>query len=269
MASTCRNCDDSDLREDFEHGDVVCVSCGCCASSIICDAPSYRDVCSNSALAGGATRSHLQDGSKSVHHGSAPYQRKTYFNERISQWLRSEPPVPEDDELLIIETWNANAPLTWPDDWQSKSATTKERIGYLLDFIDGERRKEKLRPYFKAKYLEKWISIRHWFTTCKSTGEFVDGEDIEWIKRQFLRVERVFQQNIRGRGTGRRSFLNYNFVARRLLELRGAAYAISDWPPLKTAAKQRALVAMWKVICAHLQWPYINTDALVFPSAIK
>ncbi len=274
MASySCRNCGGDDLREDFEHGDIVCYGCGCCAATIICDAPSFGDVAANPLLAGGATRSSLQAGGNTAVAGtrSAPYQRKTYFNERLSQWQRQEPAVSEDDQLVIIKCWNKWAPVTWPKDWNDKLATTKERISAVLEYIDRKRRRKQLRPYFKTKYLEKWISIRHWFTRLESTGAFVDGEDIAWIKSQFLRVERVFNQNIRGRGTsaGRRSFLNYNFVARRLLEMRGAHYAICDWPPLKTVAKQRSLITMWRLICRHLNWPYINTDAEVFPNAIS
>lgn len=269
MASyVCLNCDDSDLREDFEHGDIVCINCGCCAASIICDVPSFGDVCANGALAAGATRAALHAYEAFAGSKSAPYQRKTYFNERISQWQCNEPAIPEDDELTIMETWNQWAPVTWPDDYHRASATTKERIGHMLEFIDLQRRRNNLKPYFKTKYLEKWISIRGWFCTARSTADFVDDEDIAWIKQQFLRVERVFNQAIRGR-QGRRSLINYNFVMRRLLELRGCAYATSDWPPLKTVSKQRALVAMWRIVCAYLDWPYINTDALVFPTIVR
>lgn len=88
---------------------------------------------------------------------SAPYQRATYFAERISQWRGLEPDIPNDDYLDIrrlyerlTNHWNETADV---QRWERNHCLSKEDTRQLLWQLDRERQQRGVKCYFVKKYL--------------------------------------------------------------------------------------------------------------------
>jgi hypothetical protein len=88
---------------------------------------------------------------------SAPYQRATYFAERISQWRGLEPCIPHHDYRDIERLYHryTNKWGLYPNEqrWQPDYCLSKEDTRQLLWEIDRQRMSDGLKPYFVKKYL--------------------------------------------------------------------------------------------------------------------
>lgn len=260
--STCSYCNGSDIREDFAAGHWVCYGCGVVTDGVFCDAPSYREL----GHVARAPRFRRQGTTVVVVPKSMPYKRITYFNEKLSQWSLDAPPICEDDEKRIFDWWTEHGePLKFTVEQWWDPIYSKSIIRAMLAAIDQELVDEGKRPRFVRKYFEKWLTLRKDIANVPSHAKYVDDSDRAKLKAMFKRAERIFEERFKDRA-GRHSFLNYNFITRRLLELIDVPYAAADWPPLKTHSKQQFLVVWWKEICSAAGWPYINNDCTLFPS---
>jgi hypothetical protein len=99
--------------------------------------------------------------------GSAPYKRRTYFSERLSQWQSREPSIENIDfkEIqALYDEYTGGKSQLWKlmsEDnpwrkvpiWQLDREFTKEDCRTLLWEIDRRRAKHGERPYFVKKYL--------------------------------------------------------------------------------------------------------------------
>ena len=265
----CRNCRCLDFVEDFARGDSICCGCGCVADVIVMDArPEYDgstgfdvEIPPVRPQIPGVDRYAFQKIHKSK---SADYKRITYAGEKLSQWRELEPDIPPHDSRRIADKWEQLAPIEWPNDY--KTVCGKDRIRVVLAALDKELRQHRADASvrFIRCYLEKWLTIRHRLIGQRSTGTYADDSLVDILKCQFSEIQGPFDKFIRER-CGRHSLLNYNFIFRRLLDLNGCSWMAEDFPPLKTTTKQKRLIEMWREICKHLKWPYVNSDERIFP----
>ena len=168
----CRNCGATDYDVDAERGESTCHECGCVNTDapLLVASARYKDMydCSGnrhwqaplveSVRAGIYSESvddvHAQQRQQA---GSAPYQRSTYFAERLSQWRGEEPSIPTDDFNEIKQLYY-NYTDRWglhPERqrWERGYCLSKEDTRQLLWEIDRDRMKREHRPYFVKKYL--------------------------------------------------------------------------------------------------------------------
>lgn len=266
----CANCRSMDFREEHSSGSVICMGCGLVQSEILFLDYGYQE---SYDVAGGfdvntARTAFSREAVRTVHKNtqSLPYKRQTYFNERLSQWQCNEPRIPEEDMAAIKQLWDSYAKVAWPDTWAHKPP--KERIGAVLTTLDSDLVKDGHRPRFVRVYYEKWLTIRAALTGYRSWGEYASPRLIHALQRDFDRLQSSYDVRYRERFK-RHSMISYNFIIRRLLELRGCHHMIEDFPPLKTTAKQKLLTRVWRDVCADLGWPYVNHDHIVFPDMVK
>lgn len=257
----CRSCRSVDFVEDFARGDSICGNCGCCAESLFIDdrkllAFGDEHIPAQAFVPDRPTKSHIsRETFAAVHRAkNLPYKRATYFAERISQWIGTEPVIPNHDLKPI---WLRR----WPKG--SKRTCTKQEIRAILADIDTELVSSGQRPRFIRKYLEKWLSIREYLTGDFSTGRYCSPDLAATLKYMFNLIQQPFDTYVREQ-VGRHNFLNYNFIIRRLLDLNMCSWMAKDFPPLKTTTKQERLIEMWQVVCTKLNWPYINSDGVNF-----
>lgn len=193
---------------------------------------------------------------------SPPYKRQTYFIERLTQWCQNEPPIKPKDLRAIRDCWHDRVARLWPAVYAG--VPDKWHIRRILSYQDWLRTQSGKTPRFVRVYLEKWLTIRYHLSGTQSTGRNMRWVILQRLRSLFDEIQRPFDKVI-GRFPGRRSMLNYNFLIRRFLDLMNLRHLATDFPPLKTLAKQRRLIEIWRAIIAELRWPYINNDAATFP----
>ena len=83
----------------------------------------------------------------------------------------------------------------------------------------------------------------------------------------FSIAEKVFMKHVKGKSEfgARKSFPNYHFAVRKILELLGGNdrkydNIISYLPVLRSRTVINSLDNMWKEICKHAGWFFIKTN---------
>jgi len=267
---------------DAERGECTCADCGCVNRDAVLMVASARykelyDCAGNrqfqaplvETVRAGVYRESAADvlAQQKQQVTSAPYQRATYFAERISQWRGLEPSIPFHDFKEIERLYNRYT-NRWglSDDvakWQQGYCLSKEDTRQLLWEIDRERKRCGLKPYFVRKYLEKFLTIRLQLCGRGSLGAHINETLVLDLKDLFKKLQVPFAQLVQ-RTARRHSFISYNFVFRRLFDLLGCSHLGSDFPPLKSVKKRRDIVNIWIALAAYLQLPYINSDEQLF-----
>jgi hypothetical protein len=162
------------------------------------------------------------------HSFKATYQRMHHFNERLNQFMGTEPPVPRkviEDVRGIVGT----------------SPVTKTAI------------RAALRQLRLPKYIERWVSI--W---CDLTGEkppVLNGYEIQRMRSLFVLVERAFMVH---KPDNRKAMIHYNFIFVRMLQILGnLAHLYRFFPQLKSKSKFRHIDSVWECMCKWLNVPYL------------
>ena len=86
----------------------------------------------------------------------------------------------------------------------------------------------------------------------------------EDVKSLFDQLQGPFDELVRKGENLRYSFLNYNFVFRRIFDLLACSHYGADFPPLKSKKKRNDICYLWLKIITHLRLPYLNSDAELF-----
>lgn len=272
---SCANCGGLDWIVDYGNGFNTCPDCGCCAEDLLMVvAPGYKQshdgegnrlpfsaptesVPSSAIVTDVATETAIE--SNRMRNRSPPYQRITYFGERISQWCMREPAIPDDDLQRIVAELRkriGNDPALWwrggPEhQWRllSEHVITKPECRELLKAIDDTLP----RPYFRRKYLEKFFTIRWELCGVPSFGRDASCDLIIFLREGFAALQTPFERAVRQTGK-RYSFPNYNFVFRRLFDLFGCSHYGDEFPPLQSARKRQETVAAWLDMLPFVNW---------------
>lgn len=211
----------------------------------------------------GLDTSMLQPTSKSM-----PYNRKTYFNERLAQWREQEPSIPREHCDVIEQAYAEQYPQHYAVAWDQLGRRPAGRTAIHLHKHDIRRilvaaNTKSQYKRFVHKYYEKFLTIRHYLTGLASLGTTIEGDLCERLRRRFQMIEVAF--NHRVKGGNRYAMLSYNFVMRRILDLEGVSFYGVDFPPLKSENKRKRLCTWWLRVCNYLLLPYLNSDHRLFP----
>lgn len=83
--------------------------------------------------------------------------------------------------------------------------------------------------FLQKKYLEKYLTIRHLLGGSSSLGVRASDGFTEDVKSLFDQLQGPFDELVRKGENLRYSFLNYNFVFRRIFDLLGCSHYGADF----------------------------------------
>lgn len=223
----CAHCGpDTILVDDERSGTCVCPTCGAVARHL---APRTVDV----------------PGTVSVR--PVVSARLNYLKERLSQWSRTEPPIPRVARLALVDAFRRLTDVARP-----------VRVSYALTKY--EVRAVVIEANLPPKNLvEKWLTIRALLRRtvglpddCPMPSDALKTD----IVRLFKQLLMVWQERVDLRH-GRESLPNLNFVICQLiLMIDVEQYRLHyQWFPPVTEQKRAVLMTIWAHWCRLLQWP--------------
>lgn len=270
-SSACDNCNGNEYVTDYHTGDVFCFTCGAVLQQRLMVNTQSRDAAFDATGTAGGRRvqlSYYPVGQAIVNEvpqhaapKSAPYQRRTYFNERLSQFAQREPRIDAEHVFVISAKYR---------ELVSQRAITAYKLSdrdvrKILRLVDKEQRARNEWHRYAEKYGEKWLSIRDLLCCEESAGKDMPMDIVADTRALFAKLQVPFNATVRN-CEKRQAFLHYNFVLRRLFDLQGFSDLFNaDLPALKTPSKRRKLIIWWNEMMRFLNWPYINTDDEYFP----
>ena len=313
----CENCFGFEWDIDVARGDLVCVGCGCVFGGVsyyVSNRTTWDELESQKAflleqaqrdVAAAAARV-TQEGAKrkSGRCSGKKYNRTTYFKERLSQWLCTEPPINKKDWALIEEQFRV---FCDERHISFKIPTSRELAGCGGKIIPGcyslqkedvrellgkcelvaEERRLAARDYypdhplfkfqreeagerhvgFLSKYLEKWLSIRRRFSGEQTTGKLCPPRTYEELVRRLKMLDRAFWVCIRNEK--RKSFPCFNEMVRNIFDLLDQPQFGVDFPALNTRRARKKAVIHWWNFCKYLKWPFLLKDAKFLRTTLK
>ena len=228
---------------------VRAVACTYCHSdsSIICDDRSGVYVCSACGTVCDGAGPDVVDYSDAVRTPAPVNSRRNYFKERLSQWDRREPPIPEEGLVDLRNAFhrlrnNPGAPLV--SDVLSKAEVRAVVI------------EAGLRP---KNCVEKWLTIRKELRKtiglpddCPHPSSDLQERMLEYFD-VFVRAWSTYPE-LRQERT---SLPNFNFIiCNFLLMIDPAEYEKhAPWFGQVTSAKLAKLQIIWNTYCKKIGWP--------------
>jgi hypothetical protein len=155
------------------------------------------------------------------------YKRIHHFHERLSQLVLSETSIPKQDMLRIARALCANGPTT----------ITKDSV------------RKVLRPLKMQRYIERWLQIIYRLTGKRPPH--ISDRLIQQLDVLFVELQRPFDVK---KKEGRKNFLNYNYVLRRLFQQVGCSKFCIFFPLIKSESKLRQLDETWAEMAKLLNW---------------
>jgi hypothetical protein len=199
---------------------LVCESCGTTSR--------YDDLSNFSAY----THAEKRDGVTFVNH--LAYKRINHFCEWLNSLQGKEgTEIPQD----IIEAVRA--------EFKKTRATTSKDI-----------KPSKVREHLKKLRLTKYYENVHTIANilCGVPSPKLPPELEAKLKELFVEVQTPFETS---KPANRKNFLSYSYVLHKFCELLGEDEYLPHFPLLKSPEKLYAQDAIWKKMCAILQWEYI------------
>jgi hypothetical protein len=158
---------------------------------------------------------------------SSNYKRIHHFHERLSQLVLAETSIPKHDMLCIARALCANGPTT----------ITKDSV------------RKVLRPLKMQRYIERWLQIIYRLTGQRPPH--ISDRLVMQLDVLFVELQRPFDVM---KCEGRKNFLNYNYVLRRLFQQVGCSKFCVFFPLIKSEAKLRQLDETWEKMAKLLNW---------------
>lgn len=300
----CANCLSDEWDVDEHRGDIVCYSCGAAFGGLLVNdaVVPYADD------EGAAQSGFYQENVRSVAFDSVGvqsvaraenrknlYKRKSYFRDRMSQWLQTHRPIPPEDLRTIKKFWREDLerrglPARIPRKAEIRGRRERlpgynevkkediRRVLHAVDTVTEAERQEKLAmwpddPLFKiyrenigekqksyvTRYLEKWLTLRWLFTGQSSTADDCPEEIYEAIWFYLEQLSKAFPHCVQD--GKRKNFPSVNEMMRNLLELLGAKELGADFPPLRTRRARNKSNFYWWSFCKYYRWPYLIKEA--------
>lgn len=304
---TCANlaCQGTNFDVDESRGDILCLDCGACFGGILVGDFARKsgndENGKGKAVYSENARSVAFDSigirsAKNAGHKKDTYRRKSYFRDRMSQWLHAETPIPKYEWGIIKKEWRRYLNgLGFSRDAPTKAALRKSRgkiipgyyaleksdIRCILRACDARleaKRQQKLAEWpddpmwkiyrdeigqpsksFVTRYLEKWLTLRWKLSGQHSTAAECPHEVFEQLENYFEKLDMSFPACLAGEK--RKAFPSFNETVRNLLQLLFLEHLGKDFPGLRTQrAKNRANYYWWK-FCRFHKWPYLLKEA--------
>jgi hypothetical protein len=164
------------------------------------------------------------------------YKRENHFNEWVSQFQAKESTsVPQE----VID--------------QLRAEFKKQKIKDLSE-ITHEKVRVLLKKLDKNKYYEHAPYITTMINGIKPPSMSQALEDR--LRLMFHQIQKPFEKH---KPPERKNFLSYSYVLYKFCELLGEDTYLKCFPLLKSKEKLYAQDAIWKKICAELNWEFIKT----------
>lgn len=172
------------------------------------------------------------------------YKEKFHFNERVAQWCIDDPEIPPDSWARIVQVANSGE-FGPPEHFTRSTVISITRRAGL------------------QKYRERWKRILYQLN-LDWKPELPDGETLEWLDFMFDQLVRRFRIHraempksvMRGIINPRHNFLSYNYVQRKLLEVRGIRKFHWEFPVPKSHGKLRILDDVMEKMFEDLDIPF-------------
>lgn len=222
----------------------VCVNCGGTsfdrgsnAGQVHC----YYDVCTACGAVAASTYGQTDAERYPARMSSSNYKRIHHWHERISQLMLQESQIPRGDFMQIAER--------------------------LLDGTHAVINKDVIRTVLRSLnmqlYIEKWLQIIQRITGIEPPKP--GGRLLQMLDTAFTELQQPFKHY---KDTGRKNFLNYNYVFCRLFQKLDCAQFCMFFPLIKSRQKLRTLDVMWESMVSSLQWE-VKPLQQVAPFAVK
>jgi hypothetical protein len=169
------------------------------------------------------------------------YKRIHHWHERISQLLLQESRIPDDHFAQITERIRQGA----------------------YTFVNKDVIRAVLRSLGMQMYIEKWLQIVQRLTGVEppKPGPLLTQQ----LDDMFLQLQTPFSMC---KITGRKNFLNYNYVLCRLFQILKCPQFGMFFPLIKSKQKLKSLDEMWAAMATQLEWE-ITPLQTVAPFAVK
>lgn len=208
----------------------VCVNCGGTsfdrgsnAGQVHC----YYDVCTACGAVAASTYGQTDAERYPARMSSSNYKRIHHWHERISQLMLQESQIPRGDFMQIAER--------------------------LLDGTHAVINKDVIRTVLRSLnmqlYIEKWLQIIQRITGIEPPKP--GGRLLQMLDTAFTELQQPFKHY---KDTGRKNFLNYNYVFCRLFQKLGCTQFCMFFPLIKSKQKLKALDETWHKMCNILGW---------------
>lgn len=129
----------------------------------------------------------------------------------------------------------------------AQPAPTKKRLQAVLR----TKRAAELRPY-----LRNWRQIS--FALTGERPPRMSKRVLHAVHVDFVLLHTVYTKL--GYYRTRRSFLNFPFLIRRILERRGLDHMVQHWPGLSGDDKYLVHYTIYAALCRDLGWPLVVSD---------
>ena len=208
----------------------VCRNCGGCEwvrGANPGHTQGYYDVCTGCGCVSDVGFGNTDDRRFPGRHSNSNYKRIHHWHERISQLLLQESAVPHEDFLRIAAR--------------------------LLDGSHAVINKDVIRGVLRSLnmqlYIEKWLQIIQRVTGIEPPKP--GAKLLEMLDMSFVELQKPFANF---KATGRKNFLNYNYVFCRLFQRLGCNQFCMFFPLIKSRQKLRALDEMWEAMVTNVGW---------------
>ena len=222
----------------------TCRNCGACnfvrgANEGHCQ--NYYDVCGDCGCVSDVGFGATDQVRYPLRHSTSNYKRIHHWHERVSQLLLLESSIPHEDFLRIAHR--------------------------LLDGSHTVINKDVIRGVLRSLnmqlYIEKWLQIIQRVTGIEPPKP--GAKLLEMLDMSFTELQQPFAHF---KTTGRKNFLNYNYVFCRLFQRLGCAQFCMFFPLIKSRQKLRTLDEMWEAMVANVGWE-VKPLQQVAPFAVK
>ena len=225
-----------DDSQDSKYEAYVCKACG---ESLVVDAARAEMVCP----ACGQVLAYQEDleptpddHTRTTMISSFSYKRNNHFMEHVSTLQGRENTSIPDEVIAKVRQEFEKARMTKPEN------ITQPRVRQFL----------KKLGYSKL-YEHSWCIV----SMLGGQGVAQIPPELEAkLKQMFQQIQAPFE---RCKPPGRKNFLSYSYVLRKMCELLGEDTYLPHLPLLKSREKLIAADRIWKDICQELKWQYVPT----------
>ena len=238
----CTHQNSSSKYLDLEPGCTLC--CPKCPTSYIVYTREGDAVCDECAtVIESSMVAYSAKERSSVTRRSSNYLRIYHWHERMRFWCMSGPPIPDNHFNRICNKLKGFTGI------------------YTREVIESACTQAGLKIY-----RERWKSLLHIFNGPLAVSKIPSPELVGYMCEMFIKLEEPFDKFVktsmpvskkRNRYVRfRHNFINYNYVAIKILESIEVYEFHDEFPQLKTDTKISALDDAMEIMCKHIGMPF-------------
>lgn len=189
------------------------------------------------------------------------YRAKFHFNERISQWLLYDPPIPDNDYKRIYREAETGK-------YGPINTFTRSRIIMILRHLKLNKHRERWK-----NILNKMTGLDPYETYSPNSGDikFLE-ETFEKLVNVFYKFSDIMGKSIPKKGSEpkrRHNFPSYNYIIRKMLEMRGIRRFHREFPVPRSDKKLHIIDDVMEEMCRDLGLPFSRSTVIKRPKIKK